>query len=81
MPNLVKTRMLAMITNEITQVNMQIRNFEECLPRCSEPSTCTTCSRNMTTTTYTDIIVELVEYRNMLLQMRKQVKEGSFSLC
>lgn len=81
MSNLAKTRMLAMITNEITQVNMRIRNLESCLP-CSS-SSCTFWDIAIThkEAALTDIIVELTEYRNMLLRIRKQIKEGAFSLC
>jgi hypothetical protein len=71
MTNLIKIRMLAMLDNEIEEVNGSISN--ELL---WSHSSATAEEAEM----FVDNIAKLTEYKAVLSKMREQVEEGTFNV-
>jgi hypothetical protein len=71
MTNLIKIRMLAMLDNEIEEVNGSISN--ELL---WSQSSATAEEAEM----FVDNIAKLTEYKAVLSKMREQVEEGTFNV-
>lgn len=71
MPEFIKVRLIEMLDKEVEQTNGEISNNNIWLK---------SCLTKQEQTTFIETIVDLEEYRAILLEMKRQVETGEFNV-